>query len=101
MTAVSWRLSVGLQTVPESVSWFLPAGLRVATLIFTRPRDWWLLWLSEIAALPLPSYALGVFVVGRFGSDQSEPLYFSPLRVSAAAALLPFLVDLSPFAYYL
>ena len=94
MTAVSWRLSVGLQTVPESVSWFLPAGLRVATLIFTRPRDWWLLWLSEIAAillfynivfawsnfwrtvvsaaLPLPSYALGVFVVGRFGSDQSE-----------------------------
>lgn len=43
-----WWLSKQLEMIPGSVSWFLPAGVRVTALMFCRRRHWWQLWIGEI-----------------------------------------------------
>jgi two-component system sensor histidine kinase UhpB len=104
-----WQFSVGLEVIPSRVSWFLPAGLRVAGLLFVRVRHWWLLWLAEITAillcvdvdynlndlgyvaagtvLPFPCYAITLLLASRFGARDTESLSYSPLRVNIAAVV--------------
>lgn len=79
-----WWLSKQLEIIPGAVSWFLPAGIRLAALALTPRKRWWHLWLAEIfssafliredfefsglisaiaaAALPLPVYAIALLI---------------------------------------
>lgn len=109
MFAALWWFSRQLETIPGAVSWFLPAGFRLAALALIPRKRWWSLWVAEVsssvlltkldfayngivsavaaAALPMPIYAVALVATAQVtgNNDQQRIRHFPTLAVASLA----------------
>jgi len=81
-----WQASVGFETITNITSWFLPAGIRVASLILINKKYWFVIALAEFT---------GIYVVN------SEENSFTTILGEAVGTFIPFIIYMVTIHFYL